>query len=205
MSGLLAIWNNANKNFLNEYEEWYNNEHLYERLSVPDINFARRFVSLKSNYNFFTSYEATTPKTFYSNEYINKLNNPTKKTKFVMEFVFKDMSRTVFERKVINGSIRGAFCLIIAIKDKLKKEVLIEYEKNNRCQEQVYSEIWLAREIKDFVTSKEESLRGKDNKFESCLYIEFCNENDSIISMKKAKKNFKNAEIGTYKLISYLF
>ena len=205
MSGLLAIWNNANKNFLNEYEEWYKNEHLYERLSVPDINFARRFVSLKSNYNFFTSYEATTPKTFYSNEYINKLNNPTKKTKFVMEFVFKDMSRTVFERKVINGSIRGAFCLIIAIKDKLKKEVLIEYEKNNRCQEQVYSEIWLAREIKDFVTSKEESLRGKDNKFESCLYIEFCNENDSIISMKKAKKNFKNAEIGTYKLISYLF
>ena len=205
MSGLLAIWNNANKNFLNEYEEWYKNEHLYERLSVPDINIARRFVSLKSNYNYFTSYEATTPKTFFSNEYINKLNNPTKKTKFVMEFVFKDMSRTVFERKVINGSIRGAFCLIIAIKDKLKKEVLIEYEKNNRCQEQVYSEIWLAREIKDFVTSKEESLRGKDNKFESCLYIEFCNENDSIISMKKAKKNFKNAEIGTYKLISYLF
>ena len=205
MSGLLAIWNNANKNFLNEYEEWYNNEHLYERLSVPDINIARRFVSLKSNYNYFTSYEATTPKTFFSNEYIDKLNNPTKKTKFVMEFVFKDMSRTVFERKVINGSIRGAFCLIIAIKDKLKKEVLIEYEKNNRCQEQVYSEIWLAREIKDFVTSKEESLRGKDNKFESCLYIEFCNENDLIISMKKAKKNFKNAEIGTYKLISYLF
>ena len=205
MSGLLAIWNNANKKFLNEYEEWYNNEHLYERFSVPDINIARRFVSLKSNYNYFTSYEATTPKTFFSNEYINKLNNPTKKTKFVMEFVFKDMSRTVFERKVINGSIRGAFCLIIAIKDKLKKEVLIEYEKNNRCQEQVYSEIWLAREIKDFVTSKEESLRGKDNKFESCLYIEFCNENDSIISMKKAKKNFKNAEIGTYKLISYLF
>ena len=205
MSGLLAIWNNANKKFLNEYEEWYNNEHLYERFSVPDINIARRFVSLKSNYNYFTSYEATTPKTFFSNEYINKLNNPTKKTKFVMEFVFKDMSRTVFERKVINGSIRGAFCLIIAIKDKLKKEVLIEYEKNNRCQEQVYSEIWLAREIKDFVTSKEESLRGKDNKFENCLYMEFCNEDDSIVSMKNAKKNFKKAEIGTYKLISYLF
>ena len=205
MSGLLAIWNNANKKFLNEYEDWYNNEHLFERLSVTDINISRRFVSLKSNYNYFTSYEAKTSKTFFSNEYINKLNNPTKKTKFVMEFVFKDMSRTVFERKVINGSIRGTFCLTIAIKDKLKKEVLIEYEKNNRCQEQVYSEIWLAREIKDFVTSKEESLRGKDNKFESCLYIEFCNENDSIISMKTAKKNFKNAEIGTYKLISYLF
>ena len=205
MSGLLAIWNNANKKFLSEYEEWYKNEHLFERLSIPEINSARRFVSLKSNYNYFTSYEATTPKTFFSDKYINKLNNPTKKTKFVMEFVFKDMSRTVFERQVINGSIRGAFCLIIAIKDKLKKEVLIEYEKNNRCQEQVYSEIWLAREVADFETSKEESLRGKDNKFESCLYIEFCNENNSIVSMQNAEKNFKNAEIGTYKLMSYLF
>ena len=205
MSGLLAIWNNANKNFINEYEEWYNNEHLFERLSVQNINFARRFKSLKSNYNYFTSYEAKTSNTFFSADYINKLNNPTKKTKFVMEFVFKDMSRTVFERQVINGSVRGAFCLIIAIKDKLKKEVLIEYEKNNRCQEQVYSEIWLAREVADFETSKEESLRGKDNKFESCLYIEFCNENNSIVSMQNAEKNFKNAEIGTYKLMSYLF
>ena len=205
MSGLLAIWNNANKKFLSEYEEWYKNEHLFERLSVPGINSARRFVSLKSNYNYFTSYEATTPKTFFSDEYINKLNNPTKKTKFVMQFVFQDMTRTVFERQVINGSIRGAFCLIIAIKDKLKKEVLIEYEKNNRCQEQVNSEIWLAREVVDFETSKEESLRGKDNKFESCLYIEFCNENNSIIAMQNAEKNFKNAEIGTYKLMSYIF
>ena len=205
MSGLLAIWNNANKNFINEYEEWYNNEHLFERLSVQNINFARRFKSLKSNYNYFTSYEAKTSKTFFSADYINKLNNPTKKTKFVMEFVFKDMSRTVFERQVINGSVRGAFCLIIAIKDKLKKEVLIEYENNNRCQEQVYIEIWVAREVSDFETSKEESLRGKDNKFESCLYIEFCNENNSIVSMQNAEKNFKNAEIGTYKLMSYLF
>lgn len=205
MSGLLAIWNNANKKFLNEYEEWYINEHLFERLSVPDINTARRFISLKSNYNYFTSYEATTPKTFFSNDYIKKLNNPTKKTKFVMEFVFKDMSRNVFERRVINGSIRGAFCLIIAMRDNLKKEVLIEYEKNNRCQQQVYSEIWLSREIKEFGTSKEESLRGKDNKFNSCLYLEFCNDNDAIVSMKNAEKNFKNVEIGAYKLISYLF
>ena len=202
---MLAIWNNVNKKFLNEYEDWYNNEHLFERLSVPDINIARRFISLNSNYKYFTSYEAKNSKTFYSSEYINKLNNPTTKTKFVMEFVFKNMSRTVFERKVINGSVRGAFCLIIAIKERIEKEVLIQYEKNNKGHNQVYSEIWLSREIKDFETSKEESLRGKDNKFNSCLYIEFCNENDAVASMKNADKNFKNSEIGTYKLISYLY
>lgn len=204
MSGLLAIWNNANKNFLNEYEDWYNNEHLFERLSVQNINFARRFKSLKSNYNYFTSYEAKTSDTFFSADYINKLNNPTKKTKFVMEFVFKDMSRTVFERKLINGSIRGSFCLTIAIKDNLEEEVLIEYEKKNRCQNQVYSEIWLSREINKFKISKEESLRGKDNKFTSCLYLEFSNANDAMFSMGNAEKFFLDADIGTYQLISYL-
>ena len=205
MSGLLAIWNNANKNFLNEYEDWYNNEHLFERLSVQNINFARRFKSLKSNYNYFTSYEAKTSNTFFSADYINKLNNPTKKTKFVMEFVFKDMSRTVFTRKPINGSIRGSFCLTIAMKDNLKEEVLIEYEKKNRCQNQVYSEIWLSREINKFKISKEESLRGKDNKFTSCLYLEFSNANDAMISMDNAEKFFLDAHIGTYRLISYLY
>ena len=89
MSGLLAIWNNTNKKFLNEYEDWYNNEHLFERLSVPDINVARRFVSLKSNYNYFTSYEAKTSKTFFSNKYINKLNNPTKNQNLLWNLFLK--------------------------------------------------------------------------------------------------------------------
>ena len=51
MSGLLGIWNNANQKFLHDYEDWYNNEHLFERLNVSNINVARRFQGLKSNYN----------------------------------------------------------------------------------------------------------------------------------------------------------
>ena len=121
-----------------------------------------------------------------------------------MEFVFKDMSRTVFERKLINGSIRGSFCLTVAMKDNIEEEVLIEYEKKNRCQNQVYSEIWLSREINKFEISKEESLRGKDNKFTSCLYLEFSNTNDAMFSMSNAEKFFLDADIGTYQLISYL-
>ena len=34
MSGLLGIWNNANQKFLHDYEDWYNNEHLFERLNI---------------------------------------------------------------------------------------------------------------------------------------------------------------------------
>ena len=101
MYGLLGIWNNANQKFLHDYEDWYNNEHLFERLSIPNINVARRFQGLKSNYNYFTSYEAKTYKTFFSEEYLNKLNKPSKKTKFVMEYVFEDVFRTVFKKTIL--------------------------------------------------------------------------------------------------------
>ena len=62
--------------------------------------------------------------------------------------------------------------------------------KKHSGQNQVYSEIWLSREINKFEISKEESLRGKDNKFTSCLYLEFNNANDAIFSMSKAEKFF---------------
>ena len=36
-------------------------------------------------------------------------------------------------------------------------DIVYSYEKNNKSHNQVYSEIWLSREIKGFETSKEES------------------------------------------------
>ena len=204
MSGLLGIWNNANQKFLHDYEDWYNNEHLFERLSIPNINVARRFQGLKSNYNYFTSYEATTYETFFSEEYLKKLNKPTKKTKYVMEFVFEDMFRTVFKKTILKGSIRGAFCLIISIRDIIEVEKLINFQKNITNINQVYSEVWESKEIKDYKISKEESLRGKDKKFSNCLYLEYTNENDAMFLMDEAKRNFNEAEIGIYQLISTL-
>ena len=204
MSGLLGIWNNANQKFLHDYEDWYNNEHLFERLSVSNINVARRFQGLKSNYNYFTSYEATTYETFFSEEYLKKLNKPTKKTKYVMEFVFEDMFRTVFKKTILKGSIRGAFCLIISIRDIIEVEKLINFQKNITNINQVYSEVWESKEIKDYKISKEESLRGKDKKFSNCLYLEYTNGNDAMFLMDEAKRNFNEAEIGVYQLISTL-
>ena len=205
MSGLLGVWNNANQKFLHDYEDWYNNEHLFERLNVSNINVARRFQGLKSNYNYFTSYEDKTYKTFFSEEYLKKLNKPSKKTKFVMEIVFQDMFRTVFKKTILKGSVRGAFCLTISVIDKIEVEHLINFEKKIKNISQVYSEIWESKEIKDYKITKEESLRGReDKKFSSCLYLEFTSGNDAIFLMDDAKSIFSDAEIGAYQLISTL-
>ena len=76
--------------------------------------------------------------------------------------------------------------------------------KNIKNINQVYSEIWESKEIKDFQISKEESLRGKDKKFSNCLYLEFTNGNDAVFLIDDAKSIFNEAEIGAYQLISTL-
>ena len=47
-------------------------------------------------------------------------------------------------------------------------------------------------------------MGGKDKKFSSCLYLELINGNDETILIDDAKKNFNEAEIGVYQLISTL-
>ena len=121
-----------------------------------------------------------------------------------MEFVFQDMFRTVFKKTILKGSIRGAFCLIISIRDIIEVEKLINFQKNITNINQVYSEVWESKEIKDYKISKEESLRGKDKKFSNCLYLEYTNGNDAMFLMDEAKRNFNEAEIGVYQLISTL-
>ena len=121
-----------------------------------------------------------------------------------MEFIFQDIFRTVFKKTILKGSIRGAFCLIIAIRDKIEVENLINFQKKIKNINQVYSEIWEAKEIKDFQISKEESLRSKDKKFSNCLYLEFTNGNDAVFLMDDTKSIFSEAEIGAYQLISTL-
>ena len=57
---------------------------------------------------------------------------------------------------------------------------------------------------KNLKISKEESLRGEDKKFSNCLYLEFTNSNDVLLAMDNAIRNFSEAEIGSYQLISTL-
>ena len=108
------------------------------------------------------------------------------------------------EGLIISTACLGGEIPQAIIKDKIEVENLINFQKNIKNINQVYSEIWESKEIKDFQISKEESLRGKDKKFSNCLYLEFTNGNDAVFLMDDAKSIFNEAEIGAYQLISTL-
>jgi hypothetical protein len=74
---VLAIWNNCALSSESKYEDWYQNEHLPERLGVHEFIRDRRYQSLLETPAFFTWYEFDSTDKLSSKQYETHLVNPT--------------------------------------------------------------------------------------------------------------------------------
>ena len=77
-TGILAIWCEVPEDLEQEFNRWYNEEHIYERLSVPGILSAARYESVLNGPKHLAIYELESPAVLESEEYIRFKNNPTK-------------------------------------------------------------------------------------------------------------------------------
>lgn len=111
--GILAIWNDCDPTREAEYEDWYRNEHLPERVGVPGFRFGRRYEAVGgASPRFFTYYEVETPGVLVSPAYLERSNNPTPQTRKVMgEKIFRNASRTACRQAQRLGSLRGGYAL----------------------------------------------------------------------------------------------
>jgi hypothetical protein len=111
--GILAIWNDCDRTREAEYEDWYRNEHLPERVGVPGFRFGRRYEAVGgTSPRFFTYYEVDTPAVLVSPAYLERSNHPTPWTRKIMgEQIFRNASRTACRQLRRLGRLRGAFAL----------------------------------------------------------------------------------------------
>lgn len=77
MSGILGIWNDCAEGRESAYEEWYQSEHLIERLNVPGFQIGRRYEAIEAVRRFLTTYEVEHPNVLTSADYRQRLENPT--------------------------------------------------------------------------------------------------------------------------------
>ena len=106
--GILAIFNNVAPDREAEFEEWFQHEHLQERLGLPGFLLGRRYEALKGTPDYFNFYVTRSVDVLGSGEYRMRLNNPTPMTRMVMSGIFKDMIRTVCQQSLRLGRMRGA-------------------------------------------------------------------------------------------------
>lgn len=97
-TGLLMVWCEVPERMEEEFNRWYNDEHLPERLSVPGILSAARYEAVVSGPKHLAVYELESPAVMESPEYLKLRRNPTEWSKRVSPDVIGTVNiRNVYE------------------------------------------------------------------------------------------------------------
>ncbi len=72
--GILAIFNDCAAGREAEFEEWFQGEHLQERLAVPGFLFGRRHQAISGSAGYFNFYLVESPAVLTSKLYLERLD-----------------------------------------------------------------------------------------------------------------------------------
>ena len=80
-SGMLAVWCDVPAPVEQEFNKWYNEEHIYERLSVPGILSAARYEAVVNGPKHLAVYELESIEVLQSPKYLELKTNPSEWSK----------------------------------------------------------------------------------------------------------------------------
>ncbi|MGH3386588.1 MAG: hypothetical protein ACRDO1_18570 [Nocardioidaceae bacterium] len=92
--GLLLVMMEPHEGFDESLNRWYDEEHLAERLAVPGVLSARRFVAVEGVPRYLALYDLETPAVVASAPYLAAKANPTPWTTEVESHV--ELTRNVY-------------------------------------------------------------------------------------------------------------
>ncbi|MEL6964794.1 MAG: hypothetical protein AAFO01_18740 [Pseudomonadota bacterium] len=201
--GILAIWNSCKPGKEQDYETWYQTEHLDERLSIAGFRRGRRYESIARHDGYFTYYETDSPDVLTSNAYLQRVNHPTPMTARIMSETFTDMSRTVCKRTFMLGHMHGVFAATLQLPHLPDKTWLGTWAKKEMGDASIARiEGWEAvGERLDM--SVEARLRGGDDRIETCLFVETLREAECLKALEHlmSELGHANATTGVYRLL----
>ena len=77
LPGILAIFNNVAPGREAEFEEWFQHEHLAERIAVPGFLLGRRYEALSGQPRYLNFYLTQSAAVLKSTAYLERLDNPS--------------------------------------------------------------------------------------------------------------------------------
>ena len=202
LPGILAIFNNVAPGREADFEEWFQHEHLAERLAVPGFLLGRRHEAVTGTRRFFNFYVTQSVDVLKSAAYLQRLDHPTPMTRMVMSEIFKDMVRTVCHRTFRLGAMRGTAVLTVRFSEPPADAALrATIEQLMRDKAVACGEIWSAADAREFPVSEEERLRGGDRKIAACLLVETLRVAEAEEIATVLEREYPRGEIGVYRLL----
>jgi hypothetical protein len=115
-AGALVNWITVRRSDVPLFDDWYNYQHLPERVSTPGFLRARRFIATDqpdaAEGSYLTIYETADLSVLKSPEYLRRLNNPTELTQRVVP-TFRQFRRAACLVSVVRGF--GSSSRVLAI------------------------------------------------------------------------------------------
>ena len=203
--GILAIFNDCRPGHEAEFEEWFQGEHLLERLAVPGFLFGRRHQAISGASGYFNFYLVESPAVLTSKPYLARLDNPTPMTKKVMSEIFINMNRTVCRRPVRKVGFRGAYAVTVRFNAAPDEGALAATVDALVADPAVAAgEIWIALDPNGMPVSQEEKLRGGDKKIVGCLMIDTLRQADAEKIGAELAEKFPGTEVGVFRVLCQL-
>ena len=211
--GILAIWHDVDASIGDDYERWYFQEHLPERVGVPGFLAGRRYEAVEGAPKFLTYYEGKGPDIFVSKPYLDRLNDPTPWSTSVLRH-FRDTNRTICRRTWEAGEIRGAWGVVRRVnrsggeEDEAARRQAAAIEEQGRGWAEDWRvlrvEIWRREVLALPGPTAEANLRAAPDRFiEGAVLAHFAREEDARLAAAAAGPA-GGAETGVYRLLCEL-
>jgi hypothetical protein len=200
--GILAIFNNIAAGRDDDFNNWFQGEHLPERLAVPGFLYGRRHQALSGSSAYFNFYVTESTAVLASKAYLDRVNDPTPRSRIVMSEIFRDMCRTVCRREVRAGITRGGMTVaarFYAPQDVAALKAMLDELARD---ETVGGEIWASAEG-GVAPSEEERLRGGDRKIAHCLVVDTLQQRKAEDIAERLRRTFPAADVGVFRVISH--
>ncbi len=112
--GILAVWTDVTAEAATEFEAWYNEEHLPERVGIPGFVSGARYRALRGTPVYFAWYATEDAAVLASPAYRTRLDHPTERTRRVMPN-FRNTVRAVLRCAARVGVGRGGVAATLRI------------------------------------------------------------------------------------------
>ena len=125
--GMLVVYCEVKSRDERDLNEWYNREHIDERLDAPGLNRARRYVALSGSPKYLATYECDHVSDLAANGYLKYVANPTPWTRAVTARFTKFKRLTVRVQVDLAHGAGGIVTTVRFVPDPHKGKALVAW------------------------------------------------------------------------------
>ena len=138
----MAVWTDCAAADEAQFNEWYNRQHLTQRVAVPGFLNGARYVAVSGRPKYFALYGWAHARVGPSPVYMHLQDHPTRWTAAMMR-AFRGTNRTVFDVRYRLGNGRGALAACIWVSPAPGREAALERALAGSLLPRLYAEAGL--------------------------------------------------------------